>query len=200
MAGTTGTPVIGQQAYDAEQDPILRWYGLDKLWHGGYIDLLDGVPPVDAGFDAMPIHPIFKIDNFFLGSCEVRLTLEQYQSFAPTLRLASRILSEPHLQSFFAGILATDDHKPITATTAPSYRQPLSPALKFSEAEDVDGPASWIRKNGAATWTRVSQLQHCIRFIFGTPAIANAKFTTCEDLLGPWDTPPRYGLVDRYVF
>jgi len=172
-------------------DPVVAHFGIEMLEPRGYIDMINGPPNDDAEFNRYPTHPIFDRRNFSIydsWSCiSAPLTVLEYASISPGLRLASLILNDPFIQPFFAGIVAHDKYKLLTKFPS-SFTPAKDPYYTF---EDVPPDP----RDPAATWRTVAQLSKSILFRFTDMTGTGALMVTVLDTDDPKHA--RRGLRDQ---
>lgn len=183
---------------ECHTDAIVQAFGLDALEKHGYINYIGEQLPAFPSLETMPIHPIFRRDNFFVGpfgdprvdlQVEVPFGNKSYDVLSPALKIASGILSEPSLQPFLAGILAR--HLWTQVTEWPNTFQPRDTVYSFKERDGQPGDPS-----SHETWRQVAELQHCLKFRF-KECDKGTLMETEPDLQGRAHN--RFGLVPQSV-
>ena len=172
-------------------DPLVARFGIEMLEKRGYIDMIDGPPDDDAEFNRYPVHPMFDKRNFAiydsLSDISTPLEVSEYTSISPSLRLASRILNDPSVQPFFAGVVAHDKYKPLKRFP-PSFA-PVNE--RYYTFEDIPSDP----RDPVATWRTVAQLSKSILFRFTDMTGTGFLMSTTLDIDGP--KHGRWGLRDQ---
>ncbi|GAB7350231.1 hypothetical protein MBLNU459_g0884t1 [Dothideomycetes sp. NU459] len=157
-------------------DALCLQFGVFGLQRLGIIDMPGGLPPVDhnvrvrggdPAFTDDPVHPALAFEQWR------NLERSDWDLILPSVLLASRMLFDPAILSFFKGLAnAKRVTDLLTLNAEQHFQQPL---YRF------DLLPSWSLSDMTATYQMMSQLRHHMTLEFG-PTYKEAFGTTHIDL------------------